>query len=314
MAGAATPTPIFLLSLPRSGSTLVQKVLGAHPSVATVSEPWLLLPSFYALRRTGIEAEYEHSLLVSAFEDLAEKLPDGRASYLAAVRRFALDVYGQLADGAPYFLDKTPRYHLVVDELLETFPDAKFVFLWRNPLAVAASICEHWDRGRWNPYRWNADLRRGLKRLVEGYGESRARSLSVRYEDVVADPEGAFARLFAYLDLPFDPAALDTRLDARLPGRLGDRFGPSKHGDAISTASADSWQSATRGPVRRAWARRYLDWLGPEVLDVMGYDRAALLAGLERGRPSARDAGVLVAGEAATRFRDRRRGLVDTGA
>ncbi|MBA3701438.1 MAG: sulfotransferase [Rubrobacteraceae bacterium] len=43
-------TPLFLLSLPRSGSTLAQRFLAAHDAIATASEPWILLPYFYTLR------------------------------------------------------------------------------------------------------------------------------------------------------------------------------------------------------------------------------------------------------------------------
>ncbi|MFV1990599.1 MAG: sulfotransferase, partial [Acidimicrobiales bacterium] len=46
--------PAFLLSLPRSGSTLLQRLLGAHSMVATVAEPWLLIPPLYALRDEGV--------------------------------------------------------------------------------------------------------------------------------------------------------------------------------------------------------------------------------------------------------------------
>jgi len=48
---------IFILSLPRSGSTLLQRILGGHSQVHTVAEPWLMLNPLYALRETGIEAE-----------------------------------------------------------------------------------------------------------------------------------------------------------------------------------------------------------------------------------------------------------------
>jgi hypothetical protein len=45
---SARPTPLFLLSLPRSGSTLAQRILAAHAGIATTSEPWILLPYLYA--------------------------------------------------------------------------------------------------------------------------------------------------------------------------------------------------------------------------------------------------------------------------
>src|SRR5688500_15750036 len=63
------PTPLFLLSLPRSGSTLAQRILAAHEAIATASEPWILLPYLYTLRERGAYAEYNHRVLVRAVED-----------------------------------------------------------------------------------------------------------------------------------------------------------------------------------------------------------------------------------------------------
>lgn len=56
-------TPLFLFSLPRSGSTLAQRMLAAHPAVATVTEPWILLPFLYARKEEGVYAEYRHDHL-----------------------------------------------------------------------------------------------------------------------------------------------------------------------------------------------------------------------------------------------------------
>jgi len=129
--------PLFLLSMPRSGSTLAQRVLAAHPEVATAAEPWVLLPHLYASRERGIAAEYTQPIAARAIAEFAQSLPRGEQDYREAIHDMALDLYTRAAgEGATYFLDKTPRYHYVVDDLLQIFPDAKFVFLWRNPLAV----------------------------------------------------------------------------------------------------------------------------------------------------------------------------------
>ena len=84
------PTPLFLLSLPRSGSTLAQRILAAHEPIATASEPWILLPYLYTLRERGIYAEYSHRVLVQAVNDFCAVLPGGRNDYVAEVRRLAL--------------------------------------------------------------------------------------------------------------------------------------------------------------------------------------------------------------------------------
>jgi len=152
-------TPIFLLSLPRSGSTLLQRLLATAPEVSTASEPWILLPLLYALRPSGAAAEYDHQVMTQGVHDLLAQVPNGRELYLAEVKRLALDLYtAAAAPGSRFFVDKTPRYHLIAADLLEMFQDAPFAILWRNPLAVVASTVKSWAGGRWAVHRWHVDL------------------------------------------------------------------------------------------------------------------------------------------------------------
>ena len=67
--------PLFLLSLPRAGSTVVQRVLAAHEGIATASEPWVLLPQLYARRLEGIYTEYGQLQSTKALSDFATALP-----------------------------------------------------------------------------------------------------------------------------------------------------------------------------------------------------------------------------------------------
>ena len=197
-------TPVFLFSLPRSGSTLVQRLIAGHPEVATTSEPWVLLPLLYTMRRPGAFTEYGHRTAVRAIDDFTGQLRGGRDEYLFEMREFVEALYSAAGNGERYFLDKTPRYHLVIHEIMELFPDGKFIFLWRQPLAVAASIIESFGRGRWNLDRYAVDLEDGLEHLVAAARPNDPRCLTLRYEDVVADSEGELQKVFAFLGL--DPA------------------------------------------------------------------------------------------------------------
>ncbi|MGH8900720.1 MAG: sulfotransferase family protein [Egibacteraceae bacterium] len=267
--------PAFLLSLPRSGSTLAQRMLGAHSAIATVAEPWLLLPLFYAMRPDGVYAEYSQKTSAMALQGFWQALPGGRQDYLAEVGAMTLRLYEKASDGAAcYFLDKTPRYSLVIDELFETFPDAKFVFLWRNPLAVVASIVDTWFGGRWTPYHHKVDLFVGLENLVAA-SQRHQEIVTVRYEDLVTDPRAALERILCYLELPWEEAVVRDLEAARVDGPVGDDTGLRRY-RTISRESIDRWHTTLSSPVRKAWCRRYLDWIGDERLSVMGYDRQAL--------------------------------------
>jgi hypothetical protein len=268
--------PIFVLSLPRSGSTLVQRVLARDPAVSTATEPWVLLPQLYALRDRGAVAEYGHGPAARAIGDFARSLQGGEAGYLEEVRRFAIGVYERAsAPGSTYFLDKTPRYHLVAEELFRVFPEGRFVFLWRNPLAVVASIIRTWARGSWTFGRWQIDLHEGLANLVEAYRWHGADACAVRYEDLVADGGRAWGRMFAHLDLTFDPRMLRSLPPPPAGGRMGDRA----TGDAdteLDATSVEQWRRTFNNPLRKRWAAGYLDWIGEGRLATMGYELSDL--------------------------------------
>jgi hypothetical protein len=275
------PTPLFLFSLPRSGSTLAQRILAAHDPIATTSEPWILLPYLYTLRERGIYAEYNHRALVQAVEDFCAVLPGGRRAYVAEIRELTTRLYTKASsDSARYFLDKTPRYHLISDEIVATFPDGKYLFLWRNPLAVVASIIETWAGGRWNLYRFKVDLFDGIENLIRTYERYKDRVHAVRYEALVTKPEETWDELFRYLDLPFERSTLKVFGNVELVGRMGDHSGTQRYAD-VSDEPVERWRRILNNPVRKAWCRRYLRWIGRNRLAVMGYDLDGLLAELD---------------------------------
>lgn len=273
--------PIFIFSITRSGSTLVQRVLAAHDGVATVAEPWLLLPQLYALRREGVAAEYTHPLMVTAIQDFCRELPHGEEDYRRELRAFILRLYEQAAGpGARYFIDKSPPYYFVADEIIRLFPEAKFVFLWRNPLSIIASIIETWRGGRWNPTLFQSDLFVGLPRLLDAHRQNAARAHAVRFEDLLADGASAWRELSDYLGFEFDERTLHTFSTVTLNGHMGDRVGVERY-DRLSSAPAEKWALTLGNPMRRSWCRRYLEFLGDERLAAMGYDKRALLRDLK---------------------------------
>ena len=275
------PKPLFLFSLPRSGSTLAQRILAAHKPIATASEPWILLPYLYTLREHGVYAEYSHRVLVQAVEDFCAVLPNGRNDYVAEVRKLALRLYGKAsADDARYFLDKTPRYHLISDEIVSTFPDGKYIFLWRNPLAVVASIMETWASGKWNLYRFKVDLFDGIENLTNTYERYEDEAYAVRYEELITKSEESWAGVFSYLDLSFDRSALRRFGNVELTGKWGDHSGTQKY-TGVSVDPLEGWKRTLNNPVRKAWCRRYLRWIGRDRLALMGYELDGLIADLD---------------------------------
>jgi hypothetical protein len=132
---------IFVISQPRSGSTLLQRLLAGHPEVQTSAETWLMLLPAYGLRGAGLEADFRPAWASRAVREFLEYYADGVETHLDGVRAYARAIYGRVLEkhGRTRFLDKTPRYFLIVPELARLFPSARFILLWRNPLSVLAS-------------------------------------------------------------------------------------------------------------------------------------------------------------------------------
>lgn len=267
-------TPIFLLSMPRSGSTLCQRILASDVHIASAAEPTLLLPLLYMIKEQSVYSSYDHRYTARAVHDFCQSLPNGRRDYQESVHDFVLQLYAKAAgDNVCYFLDKTPKYHLIVDELLELFPEAKVIFLWRNPLAIIASLMRTWggNGGRWNLQHFRIDLYEGLPKLVDTYERYRDRVFAVRYEDLVQAPHEHWPEVFSYLNLPFDPNVLTEFAKVEMAGRVQDPNVTKQAFHQVRADRVESWKGILANPLRKMWCHRYLAHLGSERLASMGY-------------------------------------------
>ncbi|MFV8816190.1 sulfotransferase family protein [Haliea sp. E17] len=264
--------PVFIFSLPRSGSTLLQRIIGAHPKVSTTSEPWMLLPFFYSLRDDGIFSEYNHFSMHSALQDFIQCLPKKDRDFTDAIGSMARQLYSKCSKpGDTYFLDKTPRYHLISNEIVDTFPDAKCIFLWRNPLSVIASSLDTFGNGKWRLYDYKVDFYTGFEQLYASYMRAKSTSFSLNYENLILEPEKVYEDLFAFLELDYDVKLINDFASVRLEGGAGDPTGTKKY-TSLSSDPLDKWKTTLANPIRKRWSKRYLDWIGEERLLAIGYD------------------------------------------
>ena len=270
----------FIISQPRAGSTLLQRLLATHPQIETIGEPWLAIPFVYALRPKGISAEYIHVSLAQGFGEFVSKLPGGAADYFREVRALLDRLQEKIsAPGKTYFLDKTPRYHLILNELVQIFPDARFIVLWRNPLAVVASIINTWQKGRFDLRYYEQDIFGGPLNILSFAEAGTAATCQLRYEDLVAQPDSMLRRVTDFLELPPVASVALPEKDSLTAATLGDKTGIHKF-QSVSAAAIDEWKVAFASPVRKFWAKRYLEFLGHDRLARTGYDARELLAAI----------------------------------
>ena len=269
--------------MPRSGSTLLQRLLMGHKEIASTSEPWILLPLLYANKPTGVVSEYSHHNSQKAINDLIAQLPEQEATYYQSLAASTNSLYSALCkNNEAYFLDKTPRYYLIIPEIKKLYPDAKFIFLFRNPVDIYASILTTWGNNSFRRlYASHIDLNEGLKYLSEGWHLLHEQAFQVNYEDLVKEPESCLRSLCTYLNLPFDRHLLANLGQQKMTGRLGDPTGVNEY-QVVEEKSLDKWKVVFNTRFRQKVLTDYIADIDSSVLLTQGYSKHNILAEINK--------------------------------
>jgi tetratricopeptide (TPR) repeat protein len=207
--------PIFILGFPRSGTTLVEQTLSAHPQIAAGDELPFVNEITATMQRTlNSPLAYPEALAELWMGDRRDGLDELRDYYLERVRRLGL-----AQTGAAWFTDKMPlnETHLGLIALL--FPRAPLIHVWRHPLDVVLSVfannlthgfyCAYALASAAHHYRLTIDL-------VEHYrSQLTLRYLPIRYEDIVDEQEASVRRMLDFIGEPFDQRCLDFHQNRR---------------------------------------------------------------------------------------------------
>jgi hypothetical protein len=182
--------PTFILCSVRSGSTLLRVLLNSHSQIHS--------PHELHLRDLAVEVKSSY-----AQKSLGEAGLDARhLEYLLWDRVLHREL---MSAGKRWIVNKTPNDVWIVDRILECWPDARFVFLLRNPAAIARS--RQALRPQDTPER-NVEM---VRRYVQAVEDARAAhpGHTVRYEDLAAAPEHETRRLCEFLGVPWERSMLD---------------------------------------------------------------------------------------------------------
>jgi len=287
IADDAIPRIIFIASQPRAGSTMVQKLLGSHSAIATCSEPWLMLPATDGLGDDPVITKYGGELAQQGLQTFIEQLPNGRATYIKALRRMYGYLYDQAACGAGkrVFLDKTPRYYRIVPQLLEIFPECKLVILLRNPLAVLVSIIRTWaGLGPGLLAYWRADLLEAPGLLRNAIDSVHPQIVTLRYEDLLSDTVPTARSLCNSLDLEFEESMLQFGGPDDSLWIFGDQ-GKIYESTGVDASQAEKWTEYLREAMIWKACRDYLNYLGEDLYSSLGYSWANARKSLDENRP-----------------------------
>lgn len=256
--------PVFIVSPPRSGSSLLFETLAQAPNLFTVGgESHLVIEG---VRGLGIKAQDYDSNCLSAVH--------ARPEIVAALRvRFSqllVDRDGRPAPGGRIrLLEKTPKNALRIPFLAAVFPEARFVYLHRDPRQTLSSMMEGWESGLFRTYAtlpgwtderpwsflltpdWRALVGLPLEQIVAAQWAATTQILlddlealppnrwvTARYDCLTADPKAEIGRLCAALDFEWD-----RRLEGELP--------LARH--TVSKPSDDKWR-ARADEVESVWA------------------------------------------------------------
>jgi len=222
---------IFIVSLPRSGSTLTEQILASHSRVKTIGERTLVHEAFQVWNEHRTPAALE----------------EARNTYLTSARALA----NCADDDDPIIVDKSITNYISLGFLRMLFPGAKFVHVVRAPMDAALS-CYATPFGL-NALKWCSDFgsiarvfRRYQKLMKIWMRHDRGDLMTLTYEDLTADPDTKVRELIAFCGLEWEPACLD--------------FHKSKR--QVSTASV----SQVRRPIYKSVQGRaapFDEYLGP---------------------------------------------------
>jgi len=240
-AGAAARDPIFIVGLPRAGSTLIEQILASHPLIEGTME----LPQLPKIARelAGPRQEEEGAFLKRLAALTRDELTALGERYLAETRVMR-------KTDAPFFIDKMPNNCMYVGLIHLILPNAVVIDARRHPLGCCFSCYkQHFARGQWFSYGLE-DIGRYYRDYVELMahidGVLPGRVARVFHESLIEDTEVEVRRLLEHCGLAFDPACL--------------RFYENER--AVRTASSEQ----VRRPIFRdgveQW-RHYEPWLEP---------------------------------------------------
>jgi hypothetical protein len=279
---------LFVISSPRSGSTMLERILESHSEIQGGPEPHILTPLAHLGFWDNVDkAPYDHVLAAESQRLFVSKLPNGDEDYWQACRAYCNVLYGQYMSGSDtsICLDKTPAYALILPFMMKVFPDAKYIVLTRHPLATFSSFANSFFDGDYQTAQsFNPLLNRYVPAIAKFLRQSNVPHIHVKYEDLVSDPETCMQQIYAYIGIEYEENTIDygegeSKRDTQQG--LGDPIGVQQHARP-TTSSLHKWvEELSMDSDKLTLMQDIIGQLDPEDLETLGYPLDTLWQPLE---------------------------------
>lgn len=278
---------IFLISTPRSGSTLLMRILNATQQICSRPEPHLMP----ALAHLGFwnavdKAPFDQLQAQLAMRELVDAFPNGEEDYYEACRAYADSLYQKMwklsqAENETYFLDKTPANALVLPFLMKVYPNAKYIFLTRHPAAIFSSYANSFFDGDYqSAVAFNPILSRYIPAMASALREMSVPIYHCSYEALVSEPEETLKAISAFLEIPFQEEALNYQ-SAEVAKGLGDPLGVAKHQRPVQSSKAKWVSDLVDDKAKFATVAKQLASVSEEDLETWGTPKDSLWVEME---------------------------------
>lgn len=269
MIGELGENLVFLLGLPRSGTTLLSVLLNQHPDIHCPSEPWLML-ALEAIGRTPDTDPHDAAVLYHAMEEFLTE--DESIEAARQYARYAYNAKLKANDGKKIFVDKTPRYYLIMPFIHRVFPRARYLLLLRNPMDVAASMKNTWSFDLRHEFEHkqdalgSVDLNYGLRQMMSFACHPEHPAFFIRYEDLVRNPAKEMTKVFVNLGVrPTSELHFDVAHSSFATSSVGDRSIIGTH--SPHQKSIDGWKRT----FDKSELQPIIQGIGPKMMQDLGY-------------------------------------------
>lgn len=279
---------LFIIGSPRSGTTMLERILASHSMIQGGPEPHILTP----LAHLGVwdkvyKAPYDHVLAAESQKLFISELPGGDQDYWDACSAYCDVLYGRYMSKSDkeICLDKTPAYSLILPFMMKVLPHAKYVVLTRHPLATFSSFANSFFDGDYKvAQNYNPILNRYVPAIAKFLRQSDVPFIHVQYENLVKDPETWVKKIYEHIEIPFEESTIDygeKQGDEQKKKGLGDPIGVKQH-LRPTTDSVKKWAGELAGDSEKLeLMQSIIGQLDPEDLKTLGYQPDELWKPLE---------------------------------